>query len=73
MVVSTNADVAAKVRGAAAEQRMTQAELATALSLSPMAISRRMSGATPFAPQELIKAAQVLHTSVSALFGETDR
>lgn len=70
MMIVTNADVAAKVRGAAAEKRLTQANLAAALSMSEMAISRRMSGSTPFAPEELIRAAQFLGRSVGSFFGE---
>lgn len=70
MVVLTNEDVAAKVRGAAAEKRISNATLAAKLSMSPMAMSRRMSGGTPFAPEELIRISRVLHVPVATFFGE---
>lgn len=49
---------------------MSQAILADAISVSPMAMSRRMSGVTPFTPEELIKLSQTLKTSVGSFFGE---
>lgn len=70
MAILSNAEVAGKVRGAAAEKRITQAELATALSMSEMAMSRRMKGATPFAPEELSRLAAVIGVTVATFFGE---
>lgn len=70
MAILSNADVAGKVRGAAAEKRVTQAELAQALSMSEMAMSRRMKGETPFAPEELSRLADALSTPVATFFGE---
>lgn len=70
MAVQTNEDVAAKVRGLAAEQRVNQAQVALALTLSPMAVSRRFSGQTPFEPEELIRLSALLGVSVSQFFGE---
>ena len=70
MAILSNADVANKVRGVAAEKRVTQAELAFALSMTEMAMSRRMKGQTPFSPEELSRMADVLSTPVSTFFGE---
>lgn len=70
MTVTTNADVAGKVRGAAAELRQSQAMLASALSMSPMAMSRRFKGETPFSPEELIKLSHVIGVPVATFFGE---
>lgn len=71
MLVSNNADVAAKVRGVAAERAIRHSVLASSVPLSPMAMSRRMSGQTPFEPEELIKIARALGTPVATFFGET--
>jgi transcriptional regulator with XRE-family HTH domain len=70
MAILSNADVAAKVRGVAAEKRTTQADLAAVLHTSPMAVSRRMTGATPFTPEELIAIARHFGVSVATFFGE---
>lgn len=71
MAIQTSADVAAKVRGVAAEKRETQASLASILGISSMAMSRRFAGQTPFAPEELIYLAGHLGVPVSTFFGET--
>lgn len=71
MKLKTNADVARRVRGLCAEGRVKQAELAATLSLSTMAISRRLSGETPFTPEELIKASSLLAVPISAFFTES--
>ena len=70
MDIQTNADVAAKGRGVLAEKRVKQAAIAEAVHLSRMAISRRLSGDTPFAPEELITIAGVCGVTVSVFFGE---
>jgi plasmid maintenance system antidote protein VapI len=70
MSVKSNGDVAGKVRGLAAQHRVSHAELATTLNLSSMAFSRRVNGHTPFTPEELIRVADRLGTSVAELFGE---
>lgn len=70
MMVISNADVAAKVRGAAAEHRVNSATLADQVPMSRMAMSRRMSGSTPFSPAELIRVAKLLQVPVSTFFGE---
>ena len=70
MAVLTNEDVAAKVRGVAGERRESQASLAPVIGTSRMAMSRRFKGETPFTPEELIKLAAHMHTTVSVFFGE---
>lgn len=70
MAIVTNSDVAGKIRGAAAERRVTHAKIAEALSVSPMAISRRMNGDTPYTPEELIKVGKLLSVPVGVFFGE---
>jgi transcriptional regulator with XRE-family HTH domain len=70
MAIRTNVDVANRVRGIAAERRKTQADLACSLQISSMAMSRRMSGATPFTPEELIRLSQELDIAIAEFFGE---
>ena len=70
MAINTNSDVADRVRGIAAERRVSRAEIASVLSVSPMAISRRLNGITPFNAEELIKLSKALRAPVGAFFGE---
>ena len=70
MAILTNADVAGRVRGIAAQHRTTQQQLASVLSLSEMAISRRVNGVTPFTPEELIRLSQHFGVPAGYFFGE---
>lgn len=70
MAIETNADVAARVRGVLAEKQVKRGEIAVTLNLSAMSISRRLSGDTPFAPEELIKIAHQCAVPVGTFFGE---
>ena len=70
MAILSNAQVANKVRGAAAEKRIRQADIAVELSMSEMAVSRRMKGDTPFSPEELSRIAALLDVPVATFFGE---
>lgn len=70
MEIETNADVAAKVRGALAEKRLKQAHVAEKICLSRMAVSRRLAGETPFTPEELITVAGLCNVNVGTFFGE---
>lgn len=72
MAVQTNEDVAAKVRGVAAEKRISRATVATALNLSEMGVSRRFNGKTPLSPAELITLSRLFGVTVSQFFGEQD-
>lgn len=62
--------VADKVRGIAAEKRVRQAQLAEALNISKMAITRRFNGSVPFTDRELIVLGRYLNVPVGAFFGE---
>ena len=68
MAIHTNEDVASRVRGLAAERRSTQQQLAAALNISEMAISRRINGRTPFTPEELITLARHFRVNVAYFF-----
>lgn len=70
MTINRTVDVAAKVRGIAAEKRVRQGDLATALSVSRMAIVRRFNGSVPFTDRELIALSDYLGVPVGAFFGE---
>ncbi|MGU3409162.1 helix-turn-helix domain-containing protein [Microbacterium sp. M1A1_1b] len=69
MAIETNATVAGEVRGVAAKRQMTSAALADRLGLSRMAMSRRMSGDTPFTAAEIVGIADALHVPVETLYG----
>nr|WP_274635566.1 helix-turn-helix domain-containing protein [Microbacterium bovistercoris] len=69
--VSPSANIVAdKVRGIAVEKRVRQADLATALDLSRMAVVRRLNGSVPFTDRELIALSRRLGVPVGAFFGE---
>lgn len=70
MAIQTTPSVAAKVRGIAAEKRVRQVDLADALNLSKMAITRRFNGSVPFTDRELIVLGERLGCPVGAFFGE---
>jgi DNA-binding Xre family transcriptional regulator len=59
--------VAAKVRGVAAERRVTGVMLARALGISPMAMSRRMTGHHALDVDELDAVARALGVTVQDL------
>ena len=73
MAVQTNEDVAAKVRGIAAEKRVSRAAVADVLSLSEMGVSRRFNGKTPLSPAELIALARLFDVPVSRFFDDIAR
>jgi len=70
MAINTNADVARRVRGIAAERKIKRTQIAEALRISRMALWRRMEGETPFTPEEMIKLALVVGVSVECFFTE---
>lgn len=70
MTVQTSADVAAKVRGIAAERRFTQKDIATELHVSRMSIVRRFSGETPYSIDDLLTLSRFFDVPVGAFFGE---
>lgn len=70
MAKNRTVDVAGKVRGISAEKRIRQVDLASALNLSRMAITRRFNGSVPFTDRELIALSDYLDVPVGAFFGE---
>ena len=70
MAIKTNADVASKIRGLAAERRISRIAMAETLNVSEMSISRRMNGTTPFSAEELSRLSNLMDTPVGAFFGE---
>jgi transcriptional regulator with XRE-family HTH domain len=62
--------LAAEVRGLVAKKRIRQGEIAKALHISPMAVSRRLQGRTSFLAEEFLALARFLNTSVDDLYGE---
>ncbi|WP_194385309.1 helix-turn-helix domain-containing protein [Microbacterium luteum] len=71
MAIETNADVARRVRGLAAEKQIKQSALAAALHVSRMAMWRRTTGETPITAQELIVLARVIGVPVAAFYSES--
>ncbi|MBX3435930.1 MAG: helix-turn-helix transcriptional regulator [Planctomycetaceae bacterium] len=71
MAIDTNERVASRVRAVAAERRVTQSELATALSISKMSMSRRFNGITPFTIADLTNAAQFLDVPLTELLSRS--
>lgn len=72
MAILTNEEVADRVRGVAAEKRLSRAEIAERLSVTPMSLSRRFNGQTPLTAAELSSLSHILSVPVSRFFGETD-
>lgn len=71
MAIETNADVARRVRGLAAEMQVKQSTLAAGLHVSRMAMWRRMTGETPFTAEEMIVVSRVIGVPVSAFYSES--
>lgn len=63
--------VGANVRAEMARQKTTQAALAERLAMKQQALSRRISGRTPFNVDELHRVAKALGVSTSALMVDT--
>lgn len=61
--------VGANVRAEMARTKRTQAILAHSIGMKQQALSRRLSGATPFTVDELGRVADALGTSIVQLVG----
>ncbi len=61
--------VGANVRAEMARNKRTQATLADSIGMKQQALSRRLSGTTPFTVDELGRVADVLGTSIVQLVG----
>jgi transcriptional regulator with XRE-family HTH domain len=64
--------LAAEVRAMAARKSVHHKDIAAALGLSPMAVSRRMSGETPWTVTELYIAARTLGCGIRDLLPQMD-
>lgn len=72
MTDQTTKAIAAEVRGVAARKLVRNAELARALGITSMSMSRRMRGETSFSGEELHKLAGVLEVPVDSFFPEAN-
>lgn len=70
MTQTLSTRVAAVVRAEAARRKVPQAQIADRLSVSQAAVSRRMTGRTPFDLDELAIVAQLLDVPVIDLIRE---
>ena len=64
--------VAEEVRAMVARRRISQKRLAEALDMTPMALSRRLSGAVSISAGELMRMADVLHCRPADLLPHVD-
>lgn len=67
---SATVRLADNVRAEMARQRLTQFDLARALNLSQAAVSRRLSGLTPFDVNEVQAVGDLLGLPATVLLGE---
>lgn len=67
MAIETSDAVAGRVRAFSAERRISQANLATAIGMSKMSMSRRFNGAVPFTVDELGRIADYFDVGLDAL------
>jgi len=65
--MSASAKVAREIRAELGRQRISRAELARRLQVTPWLISRRMSGTTPFTVDEVHEIAHVLEVPAERL------
>lgn len=63
-----NGYIAGEVRAAMARNRVTTADLADKIGVSPATLHRRMSGATPFTVDELGAISQALGLAFASLW-----
>lgn len=64
--------VAEEVRVMVARRRISQKSLAEAVGMTPMALSRRLSGAVPISAGELVRLAEVLDCRPADLLPHLD-
>lgn len=69
MTQTLSGAVAANIRAELARQRVSQAQVAERLGLSQAAVSRRLSGQTPFEIDEVAEVASLLDVAPSHLLG----
>ncbi|HWU46142.1 MAG TPA: helix-turn-helix transcriptional regulator [Humibacter sp.] len=67
---TTAETIASNIRAEIARAGLTDAEFATRFGLSPMSMSRRLAGITPFTTAEVARAAAFFGVSIESLFTE---
>lgn len=67
-MTSSTQRIAAKVRGVAAERRLTQQGIADALRLSRTSVVERINGRVPFTATEILTLALEMRVPVSRFF-----
>ena len=67
---NTNTVIADRVRGVAAEKRLSQQRVADILSLSRTSVTERYSGRVPFTAPELFTLAGALNVDVARFYPE---
>ena len=70
MTTTTAQRVAATVRAEMARRKITQTAAASGLGMSQAALSRRLTGVTPFDVEELSALADLLGVSTAMLVGD---
>jgi transcriptional regulator with XRE-family HTH domain len=65
MTLQINGEVAAQVRGVVAKLGVKHVDIAAALQLTPMSLSRRMRGEVSFSAEEIFALAAFLKVDVS--------
>lgn len=71
--LSATVRIADNIRAEMARKRLTQGDLAEHLNCSQAAVSRRLSGHTPFDVNELQTIADLLGVAPAYLIGEPER
>lgn len=69
MASNLSEKISSEVRAELARQRLSQAEVATAMGRSQAYLSRRLSGETPFDVDDLDRLTEILGVPVTALLG----
>lgn len=67
---ATQTQIADKVRGVAAENRVTQQRMADTLAMSRASVVERINGRVPFTGVELLTLAQAMNVPVTRFFPE---
>lgn len=66
-------DIANKVRGVAAEKRVSQERIASILGISLGSVSARMNGKVPFSSVELLRLSRAFDVEVGVFFPVRER
>ena len=65
---TTAETIAANIRAEIARAGLSDGEFAARFGITPMSMSRRLSGATPFTTAEVARAAAFFNVSIESLF-----